>query len=264
MLPGLPDYSDAELLAEVLERPRRAFVPFDDLREVVRPGWRQCITPSFFRGGFNSVDLAVMTDADADAAIDATIAEYDALGIRFRWNVGPDSRPLDLAARLERRGLQSRRALLLAAAIADLDLEAPPGVTVETVEDHNLTAFAGVVAGGWDVAQEPLIAYEHAVQRHHAAPRDTLHRSFLATIDGEPAGAANGICFPRSLYLMGAVVLPQHRGRGVYRSLIAARLALARARGVRLATCQALADTSAPILTRMGFVTIAEEQSFAR
>jgi len=264
MLPGLPDYSDAELLAEVLERPRQAFVPFDDLREVVRPGWRQCITPSFFRGGFNSVDLAVTTEAEADAIIDATIAEYDALGIRFRWNVGPDSRPLDLAARLERRGLQSRRALLLAAAVADLDLEPSPGVTVEIVDDHNLTAFAGVVAGGWDVAQEPLIAYEHAVQRYHATPRATLHRSFLATLDGEPAGAANGICFPRSLYLMGAVVLPQHRGRGVYRSLIAARLALARTRGVRLATCQALADTSAPILTRMGFVTIAEELSFAR
>ncbi len=264
MLPGLPDYTDAALLREVLERPRQAFVPFDDLREVVRPGWCQCITPSFHRGGLNSVDLAVMPDDDADAVIDATIAEYDALGIRFRWNVGPDSRPLDLPARLERRGLQPRRVLLLAAAIADLDFDPPPGITVEAVDEHNLAAYAGVVAAGWDVAPEPLIAYEQAVQRHHATPQDTLHQTFLASIDGEPAGAANGICFARSLYLMGAVVLPRHRGRGVYRALIAARLALARARGVRLATCQALADTSAPILGRMGFVTIAEQLSFAR
>lgn len=264
MLPGLPDYTDDDLLREVLERPRRAFVPFDDLREVVRPGWRQCITPSFHRGGLNSVDLAVMDDADADAVIDATIAEYDALGIRFRWNVGPDSRPLDLAARLERRGLQSRRVLLLAAAIADLTSDPTPGITVEPVDEHNLAAYAGVVAAGWDVAPEPLIAYERAVLRHHATPQGTLHQTFLAMLDGEPAGAANGICFPRSLYLMGAVVLPQHRGRGVYRALIAARLAVARTRGVGLATCQALAGTSAPILGRMGFVTVAEELSFAR
>ena len=269
MIAGLDDYSDEELLREVLERPREAHVPYADLHEIVRPGWQQCITPSFFRGGLNSVDLAVLDhldDAVIDAVIDATIAEYDALAIRFRWNIGPDSRPHDLAARLEARGLTPRRVLLLAAAIADLEVEAPPDATiaVEPVDEHNLAAHAAVVAAGWDVAPEPLIAYERAVIAHRIRHLAALNQSFLATIDGAPVGAANAICFPRSLYLMGAVVLPAHRGRGVYRALIAARLDLARTRGVALATCQALADTSAPILTRMGFVTIAEQQSFSR
>jgi GNAT superfamily N-acetyltransferase len=258
---------DDELLQEVLERPREAHVPYADLREVVRPGWQQCITPSFFRGGLNSVDLAVLDhleEADVDAVIDATIAEYDALGIRFRWNVGPDSRPHDLAARLAARGLQARRVLLLAAAIADLEAETPRDVVVEPVDEHNLATYAAVVAAGWDVAPEPLIAYEHAVVAHRARNPTSLNQSFLATIAGEPAGAANAICFPRSLYLMGAVVLPAYRGRGVYRALIASRLQLARARGVGLATCQALVDTSAPILARMGFVTVAEQLAFAR
>jgi len=267
MIAGLPDYSDAELLAEVLERPRRAFVPYDDLREVSRPGWLQLLTPSFHRGGLNNVELAILSEHEADAVIDATIAEYDALGIRFRWTVGPDSRPLDLATRLERRGLRSTRVLLLAAAIADLAAGAPENVVVEAVDEHNLAAFAGVVAAGWGVDAGPLIAYEQAVQAHRARVDNndgTDYRNFLATIDGEPVGAANGICFPRSLYLMGAVVLPAHRDRGVYRALVAARIAVARARGVRLATCQAMADTSAPILGRMGFVQVSEQLSFAR
>ncbi|HEY0134661.1 MAG TPA: GNAT family N-acetyltransferase [Nannocystis sp.] len=260
-------YNHDELLQEVLVRPREAHVPYADLREVVRPGWHQIVTPSFFGGGLNGVDLAVLDHLDhatADAVIDATIAEYDALGIRFRWEIGPDSRPRDLAARLEARGLTSKRVLLLAAAIADLDIEAPPDVVVEPVGEHNLASFVSVVAAGWGMVPDPLIAYERAVVAHRSTNSTTLHQSFLATIDGEPAGAANAVCFPRSLYLMGAVVLPAHRGRGVYRSLIAARLHLARARGVGLATSQALADTSAPILARMGFVTVAEQLSFAR
>ena len=264
MLPGLPDYSDAELLTEVLERPRQAFVPYDDLRATRRPGWLQLTTPSFHRGGLNNVELAVLDEHEADAVIDATIAEYDALGIRFRWTVGPDSRPLDLPARLERRGLKPTRVLLLAAAVADLAAEAPANVVVESVDEHNLAAYAGVVAAGWGVEAGPLIAYERAVQAHRARVQDTDYRSFLATIDGEPVGAASGICFPRSLYLMGAVVLPAYRKRGVYQAARRRACAVARARGVRLATCQAMADTSAPILGRMGFVQISEQLSLSR
>lgn len=263
--PLLAGLTADELLHEVLVRPRDAHVPYDDLREVVRPGWRQCITPSFHRGGLNSIDLAVLDPADADRTIDAAIAEYDALGICFRWNVGPDSRPSDLGLRLERRGLKPRRLLLLAAAIADLILDDPPDIDVAPVDEHNLAAYVRVVATGWDVPAGPLLAYERAVldHRRHAGP-GAHHQSFLATIAGEPVGAANGCCFPRSLYLMGAVVLPSHRGRRVYRSLIAARLRMAHGRGVALVTCQALADTSAPILTRSGFFTVGEQSSFSR
>ncbi len=263
--PALRDYTAAEILHETLARPRDAHVAHADLREVVRPGWHQCITPSFHRGGLNSIDLAVLSEAEADTVIDAAIAEYDALAIRFRWNVGPDSRPLDLAARLERRGLTAHRVLLLAAAITDLDLSPAPDVEVHAVNEHNLEAYADVVAAGWNVAAAPLLAYERSVLAHRAAGSPGAHhQSFLATVAGTPVGAANGCCFPRSLYLMGAVVLPAFRGRGVYRSLIAARLLMARDRGIRLATCQALAATSAPILTGHGFVVVGEQLAFTR
>ena len=55
---------------------------------------------------------------------------------------------------------------------------------------------------------------------------------------------------------MGGVVLPAFRKRGVYRALVAARLADAAARGATLATCQARTETSASLLAKLGFEVV--------
>jgi GNAT superfamily N-acetyltransferase len=56
--------------------------------------------------------------------------------------------------------------------------------------------------------------------------------------------------------LLGGVVLPRFRGRGLYRALVRARLSDARTHGIALATSHAREATSAPILERLGFATI--------
>jgi GNAT superfamily N-acetyltransferase len=55
------------------------------------------------------------------------------------------------------------------------------------------------------------------------------------------------------LYLNGAGVLPEDRGKGIYRSLLADRLIEARKRGCELAVTQARLGTSEPILRKSGF-----------
>ena len=92
------------LLRECLVVPRSGQPPLPGMRRISRPGWEQLITPSFRHGGLNEVSLAVLSEEEADAVIDRTIAEYRALGLGFRGTVGPDSRPLDLGARLLARG----------------------------------------------------------------------------------------------------------------------------------------------------------------
>ena len=79
---------------------------------------------------------------------------------------------------------------------------------------------------------------------------------FLARAGDTPAAVASYVSLPRSAYLIGAVVLPAHRGKGLYRALVAARLAHAHSRALPLATSLARAETSAPILTHLGFKTI--------
>ena len=59
---------------------------------------------------------------------------------------------------------------------------------------------------------------------------------------------------------MAGVTLPAFRGRGLYRSLLAARCKLARANGATLALTKGRVETSAPILERAGFRSYAVEQ----
>jgi len=50
--------------------------------------------------------------------------------------------------------------------------------------------------------------------------------------------------------------VPEHRGKGAYRAVVATRLAHCRAKGIDLAVGQARETTSASILERRGFQTV--------
>jgi ribosomal protein S18 acetylase RimI-like enzyme len=255
---ALPAWPEQEIVDEVFVAPRSAALPAPDLRRIERPGWDQIITPSFRTGGLNEVAFSALADDEADAVIDATIAEYRALGIAFRWAVPPGSAPADLGARLVRRGLVESWGRGMARATAAEADPAEPGAADPAIRVDEIAAAAGVaaftrvMAEGWGVDPAPL-GDAHARLLEDPARR---HRLFLARVGGAPAGAAAYVAFPRSAYLLGAVVLPPFRGRGVYRALARARLADARARGIELATCHAREATSAPILERLGFATI--------
>jgi len=254
----IADFDREQILHEAIVRPLTARVPIPGQRVVDRPGFFQLLTPAFRDGGLNEVSHVQLADDEADAVIDATLAEYAAEGIRFKWVVSPSCRPRDLAQRLAKRGMLARRCIVMAADIADLRPDPSPDVTVERVDDPSVDAYAEVVAAGWGQPVSPVADYQRLV----LADPGKRHHSYLARIDGVPVGGANHVLFDRSAYLMGGVVLPAWRGRGVYRSLIAARLAQISAAGVRLVTIQAIAETSAPILTRLGFTPIAEIDVF--
>lgn len=125
-LTALAGLTRDELLHAAVVAPRHARGDYPDTRVLDRPDWFQLLTPSFRDGGLNEVALARLTDDEADAVIDRTLAEYAALGLRFRWIVGPDSRPHDLGQRLARRGMRLERVRVMVAAIADLRVDGPP------------------------------------------------------------------------------------------------------------------------------------------
>jgi GNAT superfamily N-acetyltransferase len=241
--------TDDERLHEVLIASRHAFVPMPDTRVIERPGWMQLVTPSLPEGGLNEVCLAVLSPAAADAAVDDTIAGYRGLGLRFRWSVGPDSAPHDLATRLAARGLVPEVLWGMARPLDGREPVLPPGLDIEPVDEHNLHDFTTVMARGWDTDPAPLLALHRQILTI-ARARVPMQ---LARRNGEPAGAAAMTLLPRSAYLMGAVVLPEHRGRGLYRALVSQRLREAARHGRTLATSQARARTSHPILGRLGF-----------
>jgi len=248
----LPGWDAAALIEEVLATPRRAFVAMPGLRAVERPGWRQLITPWMKDGGLNGVSLSVLDAGEADAVIDATIAEYRALGVRFRWSVQPGSAPADLGERLQARGLSAQLVVGMARLTRDVCDAAPAGVEVVEVGRERVDELTSVAARGWGCDPGPFGRMNRASVEHPEAGA----RLYLASLDGVPAASAATHFFPRSAYLLGGVVLPEARGRGLYRALVNARLRDAAARGTELATTQALDQTSAPLLARMGFVPV--------
>lgn len=237
-----------EILAEILERPRESFIPLADSQVIVRPGWRQLLTPSVKGGGFNDVSLSVVDDADADRIIDETIAQYAQHGCRFSWRVGPDSSQ-HLKARLAARGLTYHLGYGMARS-TELAIDVDPRISIERVTEATVNTFTQTMAKGWDMDPATVAPANEAVVRANGPLV-----MFLARWDGEPAATAGAALHPRSIYMIGGVVLPAFRGRGLYRALVDARLAFARQHGIELATSLAKSDTSAPILERMGFET---------
>jgi GNAT superfamily N-acetyltransferase len=248
----LPGWDEAALLEEVLAPPRRAFFPLPDVTVVERPGWMQLITPAFKRGGMNEVSLSVLEDGEADSIIDATVAQYRGLGISFRWSVAPGSAPSDLGERLARRGLARTAGMCMASLTRDPPQVSHGSIRVEEVSPARVDEFTALAADAWQVDREPLLRLNRAVVEHP----EHGQRLYLATFDGQPVATAAIALFERSAYLMSGVVLPEFRRRGVYRALVAARMRAARERGIGLVTCHAREQTSAPLLARMGFVSV--------
>jgi Acetyltransferase (GNAT) domain len=224
-----------------------AYYPVPGQRVIDRPDWFQVITPSIRHGSLNGIERSIVRE---DAAIDRAISDYRSIGCKFRWTVPPGSAPDDLGERLERRGLE-RREIVQMARGARAPFDDVPGVTVEPVTMETVDVFADLMASAWGGDASELRALYRTAAPHQAM--------FLARIDGEPAGAASMNTFARISYLRGGVVLPQFRGRGAYRALVAARVA---ATDREIVTSASNPTTSAPILARMGFTEVARYRAY--
>jgi GNAT superfamily N-acetyltransferase len=247
MSPFIPQgWTATDVERELIDSPTHAYAPFDGLEVIERPGWVQLTCDRFPKGGFNGISRSMLSAEEADRVIDETIAGYTRRGLAFRWSVMPGSTPADLSARLASRGLVATEVVGMSRSTT-FEGKPDPGVRVE--EAGETEAYARVMAEGWGGPVEALLDYQRACL---ADPRRS-QRQFLASVDGEPAGVAAAAIFPRSLFLLGGVVLPRFRRRGVHRALTAARLALARELGIPLVTTHAIASTSAPLLERQGF-----------
>ena len=225
-----------------------------DTRVIDRPGWYQLITPSTRSAYLNEVGFSAVATADADRVIEETVAGYAAHGLPTKWCVGPWTEPAPerfgerLAARgfasWEVRGMVRDTALALDAGAADI---APVGL-------DELPEAIDVAMAGWGMPPDQRDLEIAAHRAALAADPPAVHL-FAARIDGRIAATAGLLLRPRCGYLVGAQVLDRFRGRGLYRALIAARLAFLRARGFSLAVTQAREATSAPMLEHLGWET---------
>jgi GNAT superfamily N-acetyltransferase len=197
---------------------------------------------------------------DLDAAVDWTREETRRRGLAsIEWWLGWRATPADVGARLLEAGLVPDDVQpLLTAMAATEPPPAVPGVDVrpaETVEDHLAAAELDLQVWG-----QPPPDPERERQLFEAGRGNAS--VFVAYVDGRPAGVGRAIDGPGFVALMGGTVLPEARGRGLYRALVRARWDHAAARGTPALVVQA-GPMSSPVLAGLGFRAYGEVRVYS-
>jgi ribosomal protein S18 acetylase RimI-like enzyme len=165
-------------------------------------------------GPHSNADNGVVCSAGVDdAAIAEIVAWFQAAGAPGQWLVGAGS---ELGPRLVAAGCRAERtAVIMGAAIAGLPVAAQPPEGVEIVDADRARWLAVAQASGF---------FEDAARSADLFEAVAGAIRLVALRDGEPVGIAGAIAAGETLYLQYLVVLESERGRGVGRSLTAARL----------------------------------------
>lgn len=164
------------------------------------------------------------------------------------WFQSELARPADIGSRL---GLERRETLTVLALTQPFDAEG--GFTVrqvETFDDYVAAQRIDAIANGWPVGDRDGYA------RLWEAAR-TRFLLWLALDGDEPVGMARCAVAGEALVMIGGSVLPEARGRGAYRSLVAERWRCVEHRGLKGLVTSAN-DQSGPILSRLGFERLGE------
>lgn len=225
---------------------------------------RRVRAPSFvltFWPTLSNVSEIRTTDDELDETIEQARRLVTENGhTRATWTVGPSCRPVGLATHLGARGfgpaMPPLEPSLTAMALVEPPPAPPDGVKAKLVTsfDEYVVAFRiahTAFAVSEDVAAQQLAALPDMWRRY-----DGVHRfAHLAVLDGEPIGSSFTLAGTIGLVLNGSSVLPEARGRGAYRALVAARWA----RAVELekpALVVQAGSMSRPILESCGFQPI--------
>jgi hypothetical protein len=166
------------------------------------------------------------------------------------WEVGTHARPQDLVERLYALGLvdDEPTALAIGMVLSEPPAPAPADVEVRRVEtDDEFNEAERIAAIAFGMSEPPTRRY---------AP-DPNHVIYLAYVGGKPVARGSAAFGERGATLFGGSTLPEARGRGAYRALVAARWEDAVARGTPVLVTQA-GPMSRPILGRLGFREVCE------
>jgi hypothetical protein len=205
-----------------------------------------------------------LTPDIAEESIRRVHEQYRKAQKAYGWIVGPSSPPY-LADFLLRDGMVREKELELAGmALTDMEMPvtASPDVSIRQIGRADLDLASRVLAPALDI---PLDAARITNEAEMLCQESGGGRMYLAFLGEAPAAFASSIYLAESsiVVLFCAATLEAYSGRGIYRSLIARRLADARQDGMRSAVVQAVRTSSAPICARLGFFEMANLDWYA-
>jgi GNAT superfamily N-acetyltransferase len=209
------------------------------------------------RGWVEYRDLGGLDGAELDELIARQVRIFGERGELFEWKLHGHDLPADLPERLRAAGfVPHEQETVVIGLVSDLRLEPslPDGVAVREVSEGRDLARIAQMEQAISGEDESWVVDHLAAER--AADPEGL-RIFVAEA-GDLVVCAGWIRFPSGTEfatLWGGGTLPEWRGRGIYRALVARRAQLAAERGRRYLEVDA-SDQSRPILERLGFVPV--------
>lgn len=242
---------DTKTILALYDEEQRINVTFPGVRKESRPHVIRYISDA---GDQHFILYSRLGGADVDAVIVKEQAYFGPLG-EVEWKVYAHDWPADLRDRLADHGFEIGEP----EAIMVLDLE-------EASSREPVHLSADVVVRQLEAASQlaDVQRVEEAVwEEDFSWMSETLAADFavpdylsvyVAYVDEQPACAGWIVFHPNSQFasLWGGSTVPEHRGRGLYTTLLAMRVQEAAARGYRFLTIDA-SPMSQPIAARRGF-----------
>lgn len=261
----MPDPDAAEMLARY-DAQLRARLP-DALPEgvhVERDGPLLRFV-GFGHGGFVDYrDLGGLEGAELDELIARQVRVFADRGEPFEWKLHEHDQPADLAERLIAAGLvpEDLETILIVPVTAVAgDVLTPEGVTLRAVSERaDLDRIGAMEEALWHDDRAGWLPDALAAER--AVDPDAM--TIIVAEAGEELICAGWVRFVTGTdfaTLWGGGTLPEWRGRGIYRAIVAHRANLAARRGFRYLQVDASAD-SRPILERLGFQAVTTTTPF--
>ena len=208
----------------------------------------------------------IWSDLDADSADDVIAAQVERfadLGRPWEWKHYSYDLPADLPQRLIAAGFTPEPTeTLLVADIADLPLVVSPPEGIELVDVVDAAGIAALVGVHDAVFGDDNAALGRSLLARLGDAPPTV--AAVVAVAGTGAVSAGRVEFHEGTdfaSIWGGGTLPEWRGRGIFRALVAHRAAQAAARGFRYLQVDAT-DDSRPILERLGFVAVASTTPF--
>jgi len=166
------------------------------------------------------------------------------------WEVGTHATPGDLVEQLLALGVVDDEPVPLAVGMV---LDRPPAAAPPDVEVRRVTTL--------EEAQEAeriaSVAFGSPLRTIEHFEHEPDNQIYLAYIDGKAVARGSASFGEHGVSLFGGSTLPEARGHGAYRALVAARWADAVERGTPALITQA-SPMSRPILAQLGFREVCE------
>jgi GNAT superfamily N-acetyltransferase len=207
------------------------------------------------------VTWSALDEDNADAMIAAQVRRFAERPDSWEWKYYSYDLPADLPRRLTAAGfVPDPVETLLFGQVDELAIDAPmpPGVAVRPVRDAASTrALLTLLADAFgDPAPRP--GAEQALLAELTCEPSNIE-ALIATVGGVPVAGGRIEFYPGTEFagMWGGGTRLEWRGQGIFSALVAHGAALASARGASYLQADA-ADTSRPILLRLGFVELAK------